>query len=399
MFISKQNKFDIAVIGGGHAGLTTTAILAKAGFNVACIDLENPKDYKKLKNNRTTAISYGSSKVLEQTDAWNSLLKQACPIKDIKILDGSRSPVYLDFLADQVGHEAFGWIVDNIDLKIALHTQIKKLKSASLFSQTSVEDFKITDGGYQISLSDGQEIEAGFIIGADGRRSFTRQKLGINVRQWSYDQTAIVSIIHHEKPHNNIAIEHFYKEGPFAILPMLDGAKGNHRSSIVWSEENKNPKSILEYDDETFILALKTRFPEFYGDILGAGKRLSYPLNFIHASSYISHKAALVADAAHGIHPIAGQGLNIGLRDIDVLCDLMIKAKNNDRDWGSEEILKSYEQKRRIDNMSMAGATDYLNSLFASPHQTVQLGRKIGLKLVSKIKPAKEFFMRRAMGE
>ncbi len=399
MLNKKNNHYDIAIIGGGHAGLTTLCLLAQAGFKVALIDTEDPKTFKSKGRTRTTAISYGSAKAIEKTGIWNDLLKKACPIKNIQIMDGSGSPVLLKFESASLNKDAFGWIIDNNIIKCALYDKAKKYNNAAFYSMRRVMDFKNHDSHIDITLDQNEKISANLIIGADGRHSFTRKHLGLKTRNWSYNQTAIVCFVNHEKSHNNVAIEHFFKEGPFAILPMPDDEKGKHWSSIVWSEDEHVKKSILTYDEYNFILALKTRFPEFYGDILGCSARLSYPLTFLHAQDYIAPKCALIADAAHGIHPIAGQGLNIGLRDIDVLTTLLIEAKNKGKNWQSHEILEQYQSLRRPDNMIMAGATDKLNSLFGSDFGTIKMGRKIGLNLVSKVKPAKEFFMRRAMGD
>lgn len=399
MLKKKTNHYDIAIIGGGHGGLTTLCLLAQAGFKVACIDTEDPKTFKSKERVRTTAISYGSAKVIEKTGVWGDLLKKSCPIKDIQIMDGSKSPVLLEFLSDSIDKEAFGWIIDNNVIKSTLFNKAKKNKNAALYSKRRVTDFKNHEDHVDITLDQNEKITASLLIGADGRGSFTRKHLGLKTRHWAYDQTAVVCFVNHAKPHNNVAIEHFFKEGPFAILPLPDDKKGKHWSSIVWSEEDKAKKSILSYDEDTFLLALKTRFPAFYGDILACSGRLSYPLTFLHAEEYIAPRCALIADAAHGIHPIAGQGLNIGLRDIDALTTLLIDAKNTGNDWSSDDILNAYQKQRRIDNMAMAGATDNLNSLFASSFGTIKMGRKVGLRLINKIKPAREFFMRRAMGD
>lgn len=399
MLKQKNTHYDIAIIGGGHAGLTTLCLLSQAGFKVACIDTEDPKKFKSTIRTRTTAISYGSAKVIEKTGVWNGLLKKSCPIQDIQIMDGSGSPVLLELKASTIKKDALGWIIDNNDIKDTLFNKAKKSKNTTIYSKKSVIDFRPAADHMDITLNQGDKITASLIIGADGRESFTRKHLNLKTRNWPYKQKAIVCFVNHEKPHNNVAIEHFFKEGPFAILPMRDDKKGKHWSSIVWSEEDNNQKSILSYDDETFILALKARFPDFYGDILSCSPRLSYPLTFLHAEDYIAPRCALVADAAHGIHPIAGQGLNIGLRDIDTLTTLLMNAKNAGEDWAKQDILEQYQKERRIDNMIMAGATDKLNSLFGTDFSPVRIGRKTGLKLMNRLKPARDFFMHRAMGD
>ena len=205
-------------------------------------------------------------------------------------------------------------------------------------------------------------------------------------------------MIAHEKPHNNTAWEDFRSSGPFAILPMMGDAKGGHRSALVWTEHGAEKKSALHWDEYVFNAAITERFPASYGAVKAVGKRFSYPLGLIHAQSYTAPRMALVADAAHGIHPIAGQGLNIGLRDIAVLSEFIIAAKNSGMDVGGDAVLKEYEHVRRPDNMAMAAATDALNKLFSNDSKSLRTIRIAGLKMVQKIGPARRFFMKQAMG-
>ena len=388
-----NTEFDIIVVGGGLAGLTQTALLAQNGFNVLCIDKDNQTSTNPT-DARTTAISYGSHLILKKAGIWDDLLKQACPIKDIQILDGT-SPVLLDFPIDAVEQSAFGWIIENKFIREALSKAVKKEKSATHLSGQSVKDFEVSEETATVILDNGKQYHATLIIGADGRQSFTRKWMNVDVREWSYDQQAVVTIVTHEKPHKNVAIEHFRSEGPFAILPMLDNDKGEHRSSIVWTDHSN---AALQYDDKTFLAALNARFPDFYGEVISNEQRLSYPLNFSHAFDYIKPRMALIADAAHGIHPIAGQGLNLGFRDIDALCDILKTAKSHDEDIGDIKTLEQYQSARQKDNTAMAAATDLLNKTFSNKFPPLKLARKVGLKMVNKIKPTKRYFMRKAMG-
>jgi 2-octaprenyl-6-methoxyphenol hydroxylase len=392
-----QKKFDIAVIGGGLAGLTQSLMLAQGGFSVICFDRDNPAENRPI-DARTTAISYGSHLVLQKAGIWQDLLPNACPIQDIQILDGN-SPVLLDFdvgeVKDDIRENAFGWIIENHFIKSALLNAIKKQKTLNHITGHAVKDFKQDNETLTVELDNNETYKTSLVIGADGRQSFTRDWMNIKTRNWSYNQQALVTIVTHENPHHNIAVEHFRAEGPFAILPMLDDKDGHHRSSIVWTDHHNQ---VLSYDDETFLTALNCRFPEFYGEILKSEQRFSYPLNFSHAYDYTAPRMVLIGDAAHGIHPIAGQGLNLGFRDIDCLCDLLQKARENNQDIAGAEILKKYERERKVDNIAMAAFTDLLNRVFSNPFSPMRLARKAGLSFVGKIGPAKKFFMRKAMG-
>lgn len=347
---------------------------------------------------RTTAISYGSSKVLEEARIWQDMLPNACPIEDIQIFDGS-SPLLLNFLSTEVEGQSFGWIVDNADLRKILLKSIGKMKNVTHIAPMKVADFKVKDESASAILENGETLTAKLIIGADGRGSFTRQWMGIDTRQWSYNQRAVICCVEHENPHNNIAVEHFWPEGPFAILPMRDDKNGKHRSSVVFTEHGPEKYSLMKFTDAEFETALAARFPENYGNVKMIGKRAAYPLNLIHATSYIGTRMALIADAAHGIHPIAGQGLNLGFRDIGKLTELVVEAHKAGSDIGSDKLLTAYQSARRIDNMAMVAVTDGLVRLFSNNIPPMRAIRKLGLKLVSKLPPAKNFFMRQAMGD
>jgi 2-octaprenyl-6-methoxyphenol hydroxylase len=222
--------------------------------------------------------------------------------------------------------------------------------------------------------------------------------MGIGARAWGYHQRAIVCVAEHENPHDHIAVEHFRREGPFAILPMTDAPGGAHRSSIVWTEHGPEKQSALRYGQKAFDAALAARFPEFYGRVRQTGQRFSYPLGLIHAHSYIGPRMALVAEAAHGIHPIAGQGLNMGFRDVAALAGLVTQALADGDDPGAEAVLENYQRQRRCDNMAMAGATDTLNRLFSNDIGPVRLTRRLGLHAVARLPFARQFFMKQAMG-
>ncbi len=403
IFTPMKKNFDIVIVGGGLAGLSLSCLLGHGGLSVACVDQADPKI--KPQDLRTTAISYGSRQILERTGVWPRI-KETCPIKDIQILDGG-SPVLLEFISGEVEDKAFGWIVDNHDLKTALLAEMKSLKTISHIAPAKVADYELGEQGGKVHLEGDETLTAKLIVGADGRNSQTRlwmeRHFDLHTRQWSYNQRAVICTAAHENPHNNIAVEHFFPAGPLAILPAADDKGGAHRSSVVFTEHGPEKASMMRLSDTEFETLLSERFPDWYGAVHMVGRRACYPLGLVHADRYIAHKGGagmvLVADAAHGIHPIAGQGLNLGFRDLGELSTLVNTAHANGKDIAALELLETYQRRRRPDNMAMVAMTDGLNRLFSNNLKSVRFLRRTGLKIVSRLKPAKDFFMKQAMGD
>lgn len=385
-------KTDIAIVGGGLAGMTLAAFCGEMGYTVVCIDQLDPQSA--IKNDeRTTAISYGSRLILEEAGVWEDCAPHACPIRDIRILDGRDSGVLLNFLSEEVEGRDFGWIVENAILRQACLNRLKAFKNVTFLAPEKAVRF---EAGI-VTLESGKVVEARLVVGADGRNSPLRAALDIPVRGWKYDQRALVCIIGHENPHDNVAVEHFYPQGPFAVLPMMDAADGTHRSSVVFTEHGPHSESMMGFSPEAFKLALESKMPASYGAVeLRMGPQ-AYPLSLVHAGAYTAPRTALIGDAAHGIHPIAGQGLNLGYRDVKALTDLLKEFKGSDP--GSEALLQAYERKRRADVTSMVAFTDTLVRLFSNDIGPIRLLRKAGLRAVGKLPLAKRFFMRKAMGE
>lgn len=395
---SKPDLYDAIIIGGGLAGGTMACLLGTRGFNVACIDRDAPVSQTQEQfDGRTTAISWGSRKVLEAAGVWDDLARDACPIRTIDILDGG-SPVLLRFASEEVSNRSFGWIMENRMLRAALFRRMEALDTVRHLAPMGVKGFEAGMDSIAVELQNGETLTGMLVIGADGRNSFTREHAGIGMRGWTYHQHAIVCTVEHENPHHHVAVEHFRDQGPFAILPMTDGEKGAHRSSIVWTEHESSRHSAIQYDQDTFDAALTARFPSSYGKVKQTGGRFSYPLGLQSAHRYIAPRVALVADAAHGIHPIAGQGLNLGFRDLAALGHILEDARGKDADIGADVVLRSYECERRFDNMAMAGTTDGLNRLFSNSLPPLPLVRKAGLAMVARVPAAKRFFMHQAMG-
>lgn len=385
-------KTDIAIVGGGLAGMTLASFAGALSYDVLCIDQIDPKVAIK-RDERTMAISYGSRLILEEAGIWQDCAPHACPIRDIRILDGAQSRVLLSFLAEEVEGRDFGWIVETAVLRQACLNRLEALKTVTLLAPEKAVRFE--EG--HIHLESGKVVEARLVVGADGRGSPLRESLNIPVRGWSYNQRALVCIIGHEHPHENVAVEHFYPSGPFAVLPMTDAPDGTHRSSVVFTEHGPERESMMHFSPDAFKLALDSKMPPSYGAVeLRMGPQ-AYPLSLVHAASYIGPRTAFIGDAAHGIHPIAGQGLNLGYRDVKALADLLKEFKGSDP--GSEALLEAYQRKRRIDVSAMVAVTDGLVRLFSNDIGPLRLLRKAGLRAVGRLPVAKRFFMRRAMGE
>lgn len=409
--MSNQIDYSAAIIGGGLAGMTLACLLGRAGVSTLCIDRASDNAGPEY-DLRTTAVSYGSQQILEQAGIWSNLPADPCPINNIEIFDG-HSPMLLNFLSDEVEGNAFGWIVLNSDLRAAMRATLSTFDSVIYLPETRATLSSVNQDRTILALErTGEEplpikkdVSAALLIGADGRASTVRDWMGVRTRQRNYNQRAVICTVAHEHPHENKAVEHFWPQGPFAVLPMADGSaapdgkKGEHRSSVVFTEHGPEERSLMKMSDEAFELALANKFPARYGDIEVRGKRACYPLGLIHASDYIAPRMALVADAAHGIHPIAGQGLNLGFRDVDTLAKLVNTAYSAGTDIGAPKILQAYQRARRIDNTAMVAVTDGLNRLFSNNIMPVRVARKIGLRAVAKLPIAKRFFMRQAMGD
>ena len=376
---------EIVIAGAGLAGMPLAFILGQAGFSVALVEAKPLSQLTSSKfDGRTTAVAMSSKRMLEVLGIWDAVDAYAQPILDIRVADGG-SPFFIHFTHQDVDSEALGWIVENRLLRAAMLGQLKKLPNVQLLDALEVLDL-IPDRIFcSVELSDGRILKTRLLVGADGRKSLTRKLSGIQTKEWSYNQDAIVCTVRHELPHRSIAHEHF-PSGPFAILPMLE-----NRSSIVWTELSSLASHIMQLDSANFLAELQKRFGQFLGPLELEGPRGSYPLGSMTASSYIGPRVALVAEAAHIIHPIAGQGINIGWRDVAALSEVVINSLRLGLDPGAESILQKYQQWRRPDNISMMITTDFLNRLFSNRLPPLVAARNLGLGLVQRLPGVKKF--------
>ena len=392
--MSKKLSFDCIVIGGGLSGLTTTLALSKIGLSVAIIDKTSLKIVKKNEGDqRTTAVSASGKKVFEALDVWDSLKKGAEPILDIVVSEKGKKG-HLSFDHQTVGTEPMGHILDNIELKNSLISSIRSQKNIQLFPFKSLNNFFPETGAVTIDLNDGSSYEAALLVAADGRNSDGRRIAKIKSTNIDYNQSSIVFTVGHEKPHRGTAYEQFTTGGPIASLPM----RGN-KSSVVWSEDTEVVESLMQLDDKDFAAAASYRLNDCLGKMTIIGQRKVFPLKLNYADTIIANRFAMVGDAAHGLHPIAGQGFNLGLRDIANLTEEISNARRLGLDIGSFETLRSYQAARRFDNFSLVAATHGLNRLFTDNNKIVGFIRSSGLDAINTMNPIKNLFMRLAMGE
>jgi 2-octaprenyl-6-methoxyphenol hydroxylase len=386
-------RADIAVVGGGLSGLSLAIACAAAGIETAVVDRDDPTRFRDAAyDGRTTAIAYGSQQVLKGIGVWDALAPHAEPIREIRVADGD-SPLFLHYDRAEIDAEALGYIVENRILRAALQARAEALPSLTVYAPRTVEAVEFGATQARLSLSDGWGITAALVVGADGRNSPMREAAGIKTWRKSYRQVAIVCVVRHEKPHRGVAVEHFRAAGPFAILPMQAS-----RSSIVWTEEEHEAPLLLALDDRAFARQLASRFGDFLGRVEPEPGRWSYPLALIQAERYAAPRLALIGDAAHVIHPIAGQGWNLGVRDIAALAELLVDAHRLGLDLGSSDLLRRYERWRRFDSLTLTTVTDGLNRLFSNEAPPLKLARDIGLAAVNRAPALKRFFMRHAMG-
>jgi 2-octaprenyl-6-methoxyphenol hydroxylase len=417
---------EVLVAGGGMVGLAFAIALAEAGVDVVVVDRLDPAQQRdEASDGRSSAIARGSQQALAVLGLWDGMASAAAPIIDIRISDGRPYPsglgarrpggssaLHLHFASGDVAEEddtrPLGYIVENTAIKRASLDRARAVTTIAppkldLRAPADIAELQRRPGGVTARLSDGSTIRARLVVAADGRRSATREAAGIKIMEIDYGQTAIVATVAHELPHDGVAHEHFLPSGPFALLPMTDveddAGKVVHRSSLVWTEKRELVAAMMALDEEAFALELQRRFGNSLGRLsLWGGRRWSYPLTLLHAERYIDTRLALIGDAAHGIHPIAGQGLNLGLRDVAALAECIVDARRLGLDVGSMTVLERYQRWRRLDTMALIAATDSLNRLFSNDLPPVRLLRDLGLAAVNRMPPLKRFFMRHAMG-
>ena len=392
----------VCVIGAGPVGGAIAARLAAADIPTALVDraalppMEDP-DF----DGRAYAIAAGCQNFLDQAGLWDALPRRPGPILDIRITDGRigqpASKLFLHFDHTEVGDRPFGWMVEARDLRVGLNRRLAALTDLFLFAPATANVTRTEDAA-SIAIAGGPTITARLVIAADGRDSRLRREARIVATRFAYRQHAVVCAITHERPHQGSALEHFLPEGPFAQLPMAPNEAGENVSALVWTDRPERAARFMAMDEAGFTREVRRRLGDHLGAIRLVGRRWSYPLSALMAQRFTAPRLALVGDAAHGVHPIAGQGLNLGLRDAAELTTLLIDAWEDGADLGNPSLLARYQAARRPDAMAMLAATDALDRLFSTDLPPIRLARDLGIAAVHRIPPLKRFFMRQAMG-
>jgi len=389
----EPETYDVVISGSGVVGMTLAAGLARFGLTVALIESNNlAESLTDEFDGRAYAIAYAPYVMLNALDLWRHVGRQAQPINEIHVTDG-RAPMFLHFDEKDLGDGPLGYMVEVRHLRAGLYEAISQDRNITLITPDRISGTVNRPGHCELTLDSGRALRASLLISAEGRQSPLRDRMAIRARNWDYRQTAIVTTVRHAADHGGTAYERFYPGGPFAILPLPD-----RRSSIVWCEPPDLARAIMKLSDIAFDAELAKKFGRFLGEVRHMGRRWSYPLSAQLADHYTAPRFCLIGDAAHGIHPIAGQGFNLGLRDIAALIEVLVDAKRLGGDLGSEFTLERYVRWRRPDNNILALGMDGLTRLFSNDIAPLRLARQIGLDMVDELPPLKKFFMRHARG-
>ena len=390
-----MDRADVIIFGGGLVGLALASALDSSGLSSIVVDPADPAPRAGAGfDGRTSAVSSSSMRMLETIGVASHLAEPGCPIWQIAVADGLKSGG-LHFDPDD--GEPLGFMHENRNLRAALHARADAGKNVWLLWKSRVASVGRGDHGVVVALEDGRKLSAPLLIAADGRNSKTREAAGINIAGWKYDHQAIVSVLRHERPHEHVAYEIFYPTGPFAMLPMKDDKVG-HRSAIVWSVPQEDAAGWLSLSDEDFAAEAEAAMGGFLGKVEMLAPRSTFPLGFHHAAQITAKRLALVGDAAHAIHPIAGQGLNLGFRDVAALAEVLVEGARLGLDLGDQQLLDRYQRWRSLDALSVAFATDSLTRIYGIPGKTASAIRRFGMGLVGRISPLRNKLMSEARG-
>ncbi len=394
-------RFDIVIAGAGYVGTACAVAIAasRPSMRIAVVDAAPAGAWRK--DGRASAIAAAACRMLSQLGCWDEIEPKSQPITEMIVTDSRTSdptrPVFLTFGGEIGPGEPFARMVANVDLNGALRRRAEQL--GVVFAEgVAVNSFKVGQGNVTADLADGRTLVASLLVAADGVKSRLRDMAGIKTVSWDYGQSGIVCTVIHERPHNGRADEHFLPAGPFATLPLPPGPNGEHRSSIVWTERTDDANRIVAEDDFVFETELEQRFGLQFGEIRVEGGRRAWPLGLTLARSFVAPRFALAGDAAHGIHPIAGQGLNLGFKDAAALAEVVVEADRLGQDIGALDVLEQYERWRRFDTLQMGITTDVLNRLFSNDIGPLRAIRDLGLGIVDRMPRMKDFFIRQASG-
>ena len=390
---------DIVIAGGGLNGPALALALARGGFRVTVVDARPARMRAEAGfDGRAYALAIASVRLLTAIGVWPKVADQAQPMLEVKASDGrageGAAPFFLHFDAAEIEEGPMGHMLEDRHLYAAFLDAMKAEPGIALVSGETVQAQEVAPSGVTVTLASGQRLTAGLLVGCDGRGSGVAARAGIRRIGWGYGQTALVTAIRHERDHQGVAHQFFMPSGPLAILPL----KGGHHSSIVWSETDATAAAIQALPDDAYLEALRPRFGDFLGEINLAGERFTYPLSLSLAEQFIAPRVALVGDAAHGVHPIAGQGLNLGLRDVAALAEVLILARRRGEEPGNPTALEEYQRWRRFDSTALALGMDTVNRLFSSDNPLLRLGRDLGMGVVNALPGLRRGFIRQAAG-
>ena len=391
------DRRDLLIIGGGLVGMTLALAAARKGLSCHVVDRADPVELTREDfDGRASAISTASWNLFRNIGIADALEPYGCPIESIAVLDQMK-PGRLDFTPEP--HEgSLGRMFANRQLRLALFEAAKNEELIAWHAPADVVERERGEFGVSATLDNGTLLEASLMVAAEGRRSPTRDEAGFTLANWDYSHRAMIVGLDHEKPHDNVAWEIFYPAGPFALLPMLDGPEGQHRSALVWTVAEKDAAGVLALSDRAFLAEIEKRMGDLLGKITLNSTRSSFPLSFQHTAKIVDHRLALVGDSAHGMHPIAGQGLNLGLRDVGALVEVLVEGQRLGLDLGDTQVLKRYEQWRALDSLMVMSATDGLTRLFGLRGRLASAVRRFGMSGVQRTPMLKRFFMNEARG-
>ena len=393
-----EHNCDIAIVGGGLNGPALALAAAQVGLRVIVLDATSHKPRNNAKfDGRAYALALASKRLMAAVGVWENVAQDAEPMLNIRVSDGhagvGASPFFMDFDHAELEEGPMGYMVEDRHLRYALQAAMQTSPLIEYRLATRVTGQSTGPEGVTLSLANNQKITTRLLVGADGRQSGTAARAGITYTGWQYGQTALVCAVEHDRPHGGVAHQFFMPAGPMAVLPL-----SARRSTVVWSEKTDNAAVIKTLDDAAFLDVLRPRFGDFLGDIALTGGRFSYPLGMMIAKSYIAPNVALIGDAAHGVHPIAGQGLNAGLRDVAALIQVLSEAKQRGEDFASQPVLARYQLWRRFDATALAVATDGFNRLFSNDNPILRLGRDLGMGMINAMPKVRRGILREAAG-
>lgn len=392
-----SERRDLVILGGGLVGMTLALAAARQGITSHVVDKARPEDLTaEGVDGRASAISTASWNLFCNIGLEQRLTPLGCPIDAIAVTDGMK-PGRIDFRPEP-DEGTLGRMYANRDIRLALFEAAREQSAIAWHSGVEPVLRERGEHGVAVTLSDGRVLEGSVLIGAEGRQSPTRIEAGLSSAKWDYSHRAMVTAIAHEKSHENVAWEIFFPAGPLALLPLLDLPDGRHRSAVVWTFDEKDAKGVIALPDAVFLGEMAQRMEGIMGRIELIAPRMSYPLNFHHAPQIVAQRLALVGDAAHGMHPIAGQGLNLGLRDVGVLVEVLSEGMRLGLDPGDAQVLARYERWRSVDSVTVMATTDALVRLFGIPGRLPSAARRLGMGMVQRSGWLKRLFMDEARG-